>query len=399
LAARQESLRQALWAQHAAELGRDPAAVAEKLRRMARGNFPFFRGSAALYPRVPSRFSQVVALVGDPHPENVGTFPAGLGHDDDEQSIVDYNDFDQAGFGPFVDDLRRLALGLFLAGDAADVAKKHRVRLVEAVVAGYVREIEGLAAAGAPVALRAGSAFGGDLAALLEPPSRGLPDGGDELDERERAALQAALVGARDTLIDARDFPATYFAVKRAARARGGVASFFLQRVRVVVEGRTPGEADDALIELKETRASAALLVRLQRELQERPDEDPLLGHLAFAGTTFRMRSFGPRLRAVSVERLASAVKGPRWGKKDLRGFAGELGRLLARGHARAHGPEGKPGLATLQAALQGGAAADLKRETIEVTTAAAARIEQDVDDLRVLLAAEGPLLGWKAAP
>jgi hypothetical protein len=107
------------------------------------------------------------------------------------------------------------------------------------------------------------------------------------------------------------------------------------------------------------------------------------------------MRSFGPALRTISVERLAAAVKGPRWGKRDLRGFASDLGRLLARGHARAHGPDGQPGLRALLAEVGGAQAGRaLEAETVEVTTAAATRLQQDVEYLRALLAQPGPVLG-----
>jgi uncharacterized protein (DUF2252 family) len=131
-----ESLRRALLARFDRELLQNPTAVAEKLRRMAKGNFGFFRGSLGLYPAAPSRFPRpaaavATAVIGDPHPENIGTFVTS-----DGQTVVDFNDFDQAGFGWFVEDLRRLALGLYIAGDAADVAKKQRARQVQAAVEG-----------------------------------------------------------------------------------------------------------------------------------------------------------------------------------------------------------------------------------------------------------------------
>jgi Ser/Thr protein kinase RdoA (MazF antagonist) len=391
-----EVLRESLIAHHQAELARDPEAVAEKLRRMAKGNFSFFRGAGELYPSPPSAFSAEVALIGDPHPENVGTFPIG---DDEDDAIVDFNDFDQAHFGPFVDDLRRLALGLYIAADVADVARKHRVRLVDTLVDGYVVELGRLGRGESGVALRAGSAFGGDLAALLEPEvaDGGLPPPGPgELDAGERQALTAALVGARATLVA--PLPGSYFSVKRALRTRGGIASFFRERIRCVIEGPTARSADDVLVELKETPAeSAALIVRLQRELQERPDQDPLLGHVSFSGRAYRLRAVGPRLRSISVERLAAEVKGPRWKKKDLRAFGADLGRLLARGHAHAEGPDGKPALARLAQVVGDGQT--LARETVAVTTAAAARLEADVDHLRALLAERGPLLGWQTPP
>jgi hypothetical protein len=390
-----EALRQALLTRYERELRLDPAAVAEKLRRMAKGNFAFFRGSLGLYPTAPSRFArpapaQATAVIGDPHPENIGTFVTA-----DAQTVVDFNDFDQAGFGWFIEDLRRLALGLYLAGDAADVAKKQRARQVDAAVEGYVAELRGLSAGAAPVALRADSAFGGDLASILAPPPAPLGEGTAALPAGEAKQIEVALLRARTTLWKPERFAPGFFAVKRAARAHGGIASFLLERIRVEVEGPGPGDDDDVVLELKETPAGqAAALVKLQRELQERPDEDPLLGHTNYAGKSFRTRSFGADRRSVSVERLAREVKGPRWGKKDLRQFGQQVGRLLGRGHARARAADGRPGLASLLPLVGDGT--ELAAETVAVTAAEAARLERDVDDLRVLLAELGPTLGWK---
>lgn len=393
-----ESLRQALIAQHKAELERNAGAVGEKLRRMARGNFAFFRGSLGLHPAAPSAFSAAapVAVFGDPHPENVGTFAlAG------DETIVDFNDFDQAGFGAFVEDLRRLCLGLYLAGDAADVPKKHRARFVEAAVNGYLAELRGLERGEPPVALRGSTAFAGGLAAILDDATvvvAGSGGTGDEgvLSEEERRTLTAALVTARASLAAPQERAAGFFAVKQAVRTRGGIASFFVERIRAHLEGPTPAAEDDQLLELKETpRERAATIVRLQRELQERPDEDPLLGVAEAFGKTYRLRSLGPKFRSVSVERLSDEMKGPGWGKRDFRTFASENGRLLARGHARAKGPAGSPGLAALIQAVGDGRA--LRNETVAATQAAADRLEANVDDLRKLLAEQGSVLGWKA--
>ncbi|HEY0705430.1 MAG TPA: hypothetical protein VGG33_01460, partial [Polyangia bacterium] len=124
--------------------------------------------------------------------------------------------------------------------------------------------------------------------------------------------------------------------------------------------------------------------------------QDPLLGIAAAFGKTYRLRSIGPGFRSVSVERISDEMKGPGWGKKDFRVFAFEIGRLLARGHARAPGPAGKPGLAGLVAAVGDGQG--LRNETVATTRAAADRVETNVDDLRRLLEERGPLLGGKGA-
>ena len=106
-------------------------------------------------------------MLGDPHPENIGTYPL-----PDGAVALDFNDFDLAGRGPFTGDLRRLALGLWVAGDMAGLGKKQRVRLVEALTEGYLQEIRALDQGGVrpPFTLRADTAFDGGLEEILAAP-------------------------------------------------------------------------------------------------------------------------------------------------------------------------------------------------------------------------------------
>jgi hypothetical protein len=402
---RRQWLQQQLLQQHAGELARDPRAVAEKLQRMARTSFSYFRGSAGLLPREPTRFATpetaAVALVGDPHPENIGTFRSPRG-----ERAVDWNDFDLAGPGSYVDDLRRLALGLWLVGDMADIARKQRARLVEEVLDGYQLEIRRLARAEPPVALRVETAFGGDLEPLLA--RADTLDGDDDaghpggrVSDQQRAALAQALLDYRASLLAPAAVAPGALAIKQAARVNAGIASYALARYRVRVEGPGPGDGDDWTLELKELPGGrpAAPLVRLQRQLQEAPDLDPLLGWTRFEGREMRVRQLGPDHRRVSADRIVQAVKSPRWGKKDLRLLAHDSGRLLARAHARAPRQDagGQPGLAAIAAALGDGRG--LSYETVAVTARAAATVEHDLDDLRALLAQHGPLLGARVDP
>ena len=183
--------------------------------------------------------------------------------------------------------------------------------------------------------------------------------------------------------------------MKSALRAQGGIASFFLRRIRARLEGPGPGPDDDVLVELKETPASsAAVLVNLQRQLQERPDEDPLLGYTA-AGRAdlppaLDSGASADRCRSSDLPRRSRAPAGA---KRICRLFGYEAGRLLGRGHARARGADGKSVVAALAKLVGDGAA--LKTETVAVTTVSAARLEEDLDHLRALLTEKGPQLGW----
>jgi hypothetical protein len=386
-------------ARHADLLARDPQAVAEKLARMAGNRFDYFRGSAELLPPAPSRFTDAgaaqVAVLGDPHPENVGAYPL-----PDGALALDFNDFDLAGHGPYAADLQRLALGLWVVGDMAGLGKKQRVRLVEALAAGYVEEIRALVAGRPPFALRADTAFDGGLEEILASPDTLDEGAAADVQGAERTALAAALVEYRASLVNPDVAPAAALVVKRAVRARAGISSFPLLRYRVLVEGPGPAGDDDWTLELKESRGrdaaagNAAAVVRLQRQMQERPDLDPLLGWTSLDGRGMRVRRLSPQHRRLSVERLVSAIKGPRWGKKDLRSFARDCGRLLARAHGRPSTAQGQPGARAIAHAAGDGRG--LTYETLQTTERTADVLEQDRQHLRALIKQRGPLLGWQ---
>ncbi|MCB9653406.1 MAG: DUF2252 family protein [Deltaproteobacteria bacterium] len=100
-----------LWA-------RDPEGVAEKLAKMSTGPYAFFRGTLGQFVRDVASAGVIestglahagdarIMLIGDPHPENIGTYrlPSGV-------VIFDFNDFDAARFGPWILDVRRMAMG------------------------------------------------------------------------------------------------------------------------------------------------------------------------------------------------------------------------------------------------------------------------------------------------
>jgi len=379
---RVESLRRALLERDRPYLARDSALVAAKYGRMARTKFAFFRATAWRAARDPSRFAAQVAVIGDPHPENVGTFLDARG-----VRAVEFNDFDLAGYGSNADDLRRLAVGLWIVADMADLKHKQRVRVVDELVAGYLSEVGGLAQGKPPVALRA-DALSGDLEEILAAPDS---DSKDVSASKEETALATAILAAYPkTLVR----PARgSFALKSLARRQTGVSSYPVLRLCAVVEGPTSSAADDWTLELKESVGQpASTLVTIQRQFQETPDLDPLLGWAAVGGREFRVRQLLPGQRRLNAERLAKQVKSPRWGKGDLKDLAHALGRLLARGHARALGRDGKPGLAAITAVIGEG----LRQETAAYAEKQAAVNTEEFHLFQRLLEEKGPLLGWK---
>ena len=144
---------------------RAPELTRGKLAIMADDLYRFVRGTAPQYARDvtvpggagrwPSAYltpaTRTIVITGDPHPENVGSYRRR-----DGPITLDFNDFDAATYGPYTFDLRRLALGLWLAavhadrelearGSEASLGEENRRALVEAAVRAYAEEIHRIA--------------------------------------------------------------------------------------------------------------------------------------------------------------------------------------------------------------------------------------------------------------
>ncbi len=391
-----EFLRQAILAQDAKWLQRAPQRVATKYQRMSRDTFTFFRGSSARLSREPSAFSTVTALVGDPHLENVGTYLTVTG-----ERVVDFNDFDLAGYGPFIQDLRCLAVSVWIVADRIDLGRRQRENVIAELSRGYVQQIRALASGGRPIALRIDTAFGGDLQDILvrrggaddsAPESRSF-EIGVPLSVDEDALVRGLLRRYPQTIVNPSELSAANLAPKQMVSLGLGIGSHPARRFRVVLEGPTVESSDDWVIEFKESQQlPAEQIIAIQRAFQERPDNDRFLGWSQQDGIEFRVRQVTPEQRRLSVERIIKQVKSPRWAKKDFRTFAYELGQLLARGHSRTPGKSGANALPDLALSVGNGRA--LVAELVDYTTREASRIEDDLRLFRELLRTHGPLLG-----
>lgn len=381
---------------------RDRELVELKLVKMQRSAYDWMRGTSAVYWRdvnegmLSTGFEvSPVLLVGDPHPENVGTFRAAGG-----SMLVDWNDLDAAGYGPFTADVRRLAVGLIMAtsGDGSD-----DVELAQRVALGYAMEIAGLAGGGPPLELRAGlhplideeldeaSDQGTVRAALAELAPGGVLAVGD-LEERAKDGVYEDTVRevspAEGALLDAAIAQwasrrgETVSVKLRARRIGQGVSSYPALRYNVVL-------ADDRLLELKEQRdtavpggapqlltaewpSPASRVTDAQRRLQARPDADPLLGRAEVQGASFKVRDREAYQRNFSRDAIAALPRA------DERSLAELLGRRLASAHGAARAPDGRPGWMAIAPVLGDGVAfAD------EIAASAVAEARQTRDDFR----------------
>jgi uncharacterized protein (DUF2252 family) len=429
---------------------REPALVAGKLAKMAESRFLFLRGTARLYWSDVTRGTPIasttaygsidaarVLIIGDPHLENLGTFRAA-----DGAMLVDWNDFDATTWGPYWDDVRRLAVACYVAGldigPAVDAGA-----LADAAARAYADELEALA--GGPVAPLAYGTYLDDLAskAAADGAAGGklakyttVTDGVRAFDagvidpvivpgviEDELVPLDAAaattLIAAIDrwsaTVWAASGYPAGALRVTGGVggvtrRLGSGVSSYALVRYYAILAGATASPADDLMIELKEAsdpvilpgvphvppatdRSNSERVVRNQRQLHAGPDDDPLIGWTGVGNLALQVRSRTGYQNGVDVAKIGSKVAAGKLTAADVTELCDRAGRLLARAHARGTVADGAPALAAIAVALHGDVDGFVA-ETGAFARAYGAQTDADYALFKQLLVDDGPLLG-----
>jgi uncharacterized protein (DUF2252 family) len=123
-----------------ANVGRLPALLPIKFRRMAFSPFGFFRGAAPVMAHdlagLPTT-GLTSQICGDAHVRNLGAYAAPDGH-----LVFDINDFDETLPGPWEWDLKRLATSFVLAGREAGDSDDRCVEAVRKLVQTYRERIE-----------------------------------------------------------------------------------------------------------------------------------------------------------------------------------------------------------------------------------------------------------------
>ena len=406
---------------------RDPDLVAGKYAKMSLGPYAFLRGTAAQLERDAAEFfatahagrAVAVLRVGDPHPENVGTFRAS-----DGPIAIDFNDFDAANFGPYYLDVWRLGQGLDVWLRQSRMSDEVRARAVEMLVRAYAEEIRGTFT----------STTDGRIAADLV--RRAARDGAarEELDDEteidasgQRKLLRGELEPRLDPrVIEAelhdpspaaawiahaieREWPATTCCVSEASvrdvvrRFGSGVSSYPLERYDVLL-------ANDVILEVKEVRDplpsqptgarpthvhanNAERAVDLARRLQSRADQDPQLGWIARGALSLRVRDRTKYQKGFDVARFDEKIAEGEWSGVDVLPFARLMGATLARDHGRALTAYGEPARPSIDAAIGPDVEAFVD-EAVANIGAAADRTMTDYLLFLALLEREGPLLG-----
>jgi uncharacterized protein (DUF2252 family) len=409
---------------------RDPALLAGKYAVMEADPYDFMRGTAGYYlsqqSGTPTAFlthaqAGSILLVGDPHPENFGTFLVNGG------LHIDVNDLDGAAYGPWLWDVRRAALGLGMVLDQAEgCGHDCRTSPIVALAQGYVEEIERLAQGLPPVDTGAAHLFGGVVDELLD--SRIAAADADALretwapltvhgrelataalDEDGRGQLPLNEADARQlaALLAAWDAPPEGFRVLDTARRYGvGVASRPAVRYTVLWDQGEESADDDRLLQLREVvappvasgvRAEVPELFVDQADrvrstadaLWADPFNDPLFASVSDGVVTFKLQSWSDWQTSFDHEALLDAAKRG----DDLDGLGRMIGQLLASAHARAPRIDGQPGLDVLMDEVLGRADA-LADELVDRAAADVVATRADHARFAGALVELGPWLG-----
>ena len=355
--ARRAHVRSTFREDHAARIEQRAYGARRKFDALAGDLFKFFRGSALLFYRdmagQDADMPTVMAL-GDVHPENFGVMP-----DENGAPIFGVNDFDEAIYAPFTWDIRRGAVGFWIAARAvAGMKRAKRRRVVRAFVEGYLEAMEGYAERptekndnyrmdNSPKVVRRlfEQAWQERREWLwddyLKPSGRGFR-ADDELQplSGETAKFQRAvheLAGAKG--FETPDRAGELRVKDVCARHGQGTASLGLPRYYVLIEGPSKDATDDLIIEFKRARLSALEGLTppsdfhagdeaariLHGKSVQLAHGDVFYGAVEIDGVSFMSRERAPFRDDIDLDELSP---------KGWRRYARVCGAALAQSHA-----------------------------------------------------------------
>src|ERR671917_1443211 len=314
----------------------DPEAFRQKFRKMAAGPFAFYRGSACLFyadmesekDRWADERTSRVWIQGDLHAENFGTYMDG-----DGVFIFDVNDFDEAYLGHFTWDIKRMVASVALLAWMKAISDADIAWLIETYVRAYMQQVRYFVESDRDHAysLRLDTTDGEIRELLLETRLNTRVDllndmtlidegyqrrfrrgpGVRELEDAERAGVQAAYEAYLETIPEAKRFRSLTYEVKDIVGRQGfGIGSAGLPAYNILVEGPTQALENDVVISMKQGNVAApSRIVRderienyfkhnghrtavSQRALQAHAD--PWLGYTEIDGTGFVVAELSP---------------------------------------------------------------------------------------------------------
>ena len=314
----------------------DPDAFRHKFRKMAAGPFAFYRGSACLFYAdmegkedcwADERTSRVW-IQGDLHAENFGTYMNGAG-----VFVFDVNDFDEAYLGHFTWDIKRMVASVALLAWMKAISDADIASLIETYVRAYVEQVRYFVDSDRDheYSLRLDTTDGEIQKILLETRLNTRVDlldkttlvdegferrfrrgpGVRELDDAERARVQAAYGAYLETIPETKRFLSLTYQVKDIVGRKGfGIGSAGLPAYNVLVEGPTQALENDVVLSMKQGNVAAPSRIvhdgRIERYFKHhghrtavsqralQAHADPWLGYTEMDGGGFVVSELSP---------------------------------------------------------------------------------------------------------
>ena len=355
--ARRQHVRSTLREDHASRIEQRAKGAVDKFDTLAGDIFKFFRGTALLFYRdmVGSDKSMpTVMALGDVHPENFGVMPDAHG-----APIFGVNDFDEAIYAPFTWDIKRGAVGFWVAAKTvAGFSRKKRRKIVKAFIKGYLRAMANYA----EHATEKNDAWRMDNSPkvirrlfdeaweerrewlwddYLKPNGRGFraddelqPLSGD-VKKFQKAVNDLAKANKLDVPERSPELKVKDVCVRHGQ----GTASLGLPRFYVLLEGPSKNATDDIIIEFKRARQSAleGLVPPSEFNAGDKADRiahgqqvqlahgDKFYGAVVIDGDSFMSRERAPYRDDIDLDELSFKT----WKK-----YARACGAALAQAHA-----------------------------------------------------------------
>ena len=314
----------------------DPDAFRNKFRKMAAGPFAFYRGSAPLFyadmegdeDRWADDRTSRVWIQGDLHAENFGTYMAG-----DGVFVFDVNDFDEAYLGHFTWDIKRMVASVSLLAWMKAISDPNIASLIETYVRAYLQQVRYFVDSDRDhdYSLRLETTDGDVREILLETRLNTRVDlldkttlvdedfdrrfrrgpGVRELDDAERARVQAAYEAYLETIPEAKRFRSLTYGVKDIVGRQGfGIGSAGLPAYNILVEGPTQALENDVVLSMKQGNVAAPSRIvhdeRIERYFKHhghrtavsqralQAHADPWLGYTEIDGVGFVVSELSP---------------------------------------------------------------------------------------------------------
>ncbi len=354
---RRNHVRATLREDHQTRIEDQSHGAKQKFEKLAGSRFAFFRGTQLLFYRdmvgTDGHMPTVLAL-GDVHPENFGVMP-----NKDGVPIFSVNDFDEAIYAPFTWDMKRAAVGFWVAAkEEGDLGRGQRAKVVRAFVNGYLDAIEGYASH----ETEKSDAFRMDNSPkvirrlfeeaweeredwlwddYLKPSGKGFR-ADDELQpiSSEIETFQKAIDDlAKANNLDVPDRSPELRVKDVCVRHGQGTSSLGLPRYYVLLEGPSKNATDDVIVEFKKARRSAldGLTPPSDFDAGEKGERiahgqqvqlahgDVFFGAVEINGESYMSRERAPFRDDIDLDELS---------KKTWRKYAHVCGQALAQAHA-----------------------------------------------------------------